>query len=37
MAELRNGASPTSSQIIIYYAQKMYAYGGLVFKILSGT
>lgn len=22
MAELRNGASPTSSQIIIYYAQK---------------
>lgn len=27
MAELRNGASPTSSQIIIYYAQKMYAYG----------
>lgn len=39
MAELRNGASPTSSQIIIYYAQKMYAYGALhlVFEILSGT
>lgn len=37
MAELRNGASPTSSQIIIYYAQKMYAYGALVFEISSGT